>query len=149
MTRRRDVVELVVFLLLLLPGILLAQVHSASDETFVLASIGTILHDIALGALVLFFVWSSGRPISSVGWTTRQLGREIGLGVILYPAMLVALAVISLVLHAIGIDTSPSHAGFLDPGTPAQVSLACVLVAVVAIAEETIFRGYLLLRLAS
>ena len=145
--RRSRLLELGVFLLLLLPGIVLAQVGGESDETFVLASIGTIAHDIALGALVLFFVWSSGQPLSSMGWTTRKMGKEIAVGAILYPAMLVVLALLSLLLSALGLTTNASRPGFLDPRTPAQISLGVVLVAVVAIAEETIFRGYLLLRL--
>jgi uncharacterized protein len=145
--RRRRSIELVVFLLLLVPGIVLASVGGESDETFVLASVATIVHDVALCALVLYFVWSGGQPISSIGWTSRHAGREIVLGLVLYPAMLVVLAIVSLLLGAIGVNTSPSHPGFLDPGTHAEVSLAAVLVAVVAIAEETVFRGYLLLRL--
>src|SRR5690606_37783539 len=45
--------------------------------------------------------------------------------------------------------SSPSSAPGLAPSGPGEVILALVVVLVVAVAEETIFRGYLILRLAN
>lgn len=145
--RRRHQLELATFLLLVVPGLVLGQVTAASRQTFVLTGVATILNDLALSALVLFFVWSGGESLASIGWTTRRAGREAVLGVLLYLPMLGLLALLGWLLHGLGIGTSGSRPDFLEPRTPAELVLACVLVIVVACAEETIFRGYLLLRL--
>jgi membrane protease YdiL (CAAX protease family) len=50
------------------------------------------------------------------------------------------------VLLGVGIR-GPSVPASLAPRTAAEIVLAIVLVVVVAIAEETVYRGYLLLRL--
>jgi membrane protease YdiL (CAAX protease family) len=144
---RRHQIELAVFMLLLAPAIALAQVLGASRETFVIASLATMLHDLGFTALVAFFVWSGGEPLAAIGWGRRRVGREVTLGVLLYPAMLGLIGLLAALLRASGIERTGAPPGFLQPRTPGETVLACVLVLIVAGAEETIFRGYLLLRL--
>jgi len=49
-------------------------------------------------------------------------------------------------LHAAGLSVPSATAAFLSPKGSLEILLAFFLIVVVAIAEETIFRGYLLLR---
>lgn len=53
-------------------------------------------------------------------------------------------------LNSLGISTQKGHIpSFLEPSGTSQYILAGILVVVVAISEETIFRGYLILRFKS
>lgn len=135
------------FLLLLVPSMVLASVARTDGQTFPLAATATILHDLGLTAIALFFVWSDGERLPAVGWTSRRLPREIGLGVLLYIPMVVLLVIISWLIQEAGLDLPKGPPVFLVPRSLSEIVLAIVLVAVVAIAEETIFRGYLILRL--
>lgn len=144
---RRHQLELAVFLLLVVPAIAIAQVASVSQQPFLMTTIATLVHDVALSALVVFFVWSDGEPFSSIGWTRRRVGREAALGASLYLPMLGLVVVLGMLLGELGLVARDAPPPALTPITPAQIVLACVLVIVVACAEETIFRGYLLLRL--
>ncbi len=144
---RHHQLELAVFLLLVVPAIVIAQIASVSQQPFMMTTIATLVHDLALSALVVFFVWSHGEPLSSIGWTRRGVGREAVLGASLYLPMLGLAVVLGWLLSALGLGARHPSPPALTPTTPTQVALACVLVIVVACAEETIFRGYLLLRL--
>lgn len=144
---RRERLELLVFLLLVLPPIALGSVAEASGQAFTITGLATILHDVALCALILFFLWTAGQPFSAIGWTSRRLGREIALGAVLYPPVLVVITVVGWLVQAAGLASPRSPPAALVPRSPAELVLAAVLVVVVAVAEETIFRGYLVLRL--
>lgn len=144
---RREQLELGVFLLLILPPIVLASIAGVSRHAFAITTVATILHDGALTALILFFVWNAGEPFASIGWTSRRLGREIALGVVLYLPMLAVLAVVGWLLRAGGLEPPHLPPAGLVPRSAAESALASLLVVVVAVAEETMFRGYLLLRL--
>jgi CAAX protease family protein len=144
---RRERLELLVFLLLVLPPIVLGAVAEVSRQAFAITSLATILHDVALCALILFFLWTAGERFSAIGWTTRRLGREIALGAALYPPVLAAITGVGWLVQAAGLPAPSSPPAALVPRSPAELVLAALLVIVVAVAEETIFRGYLLLRL--
>jgi membrane protease YdiL (CAAX protease family) len=69
------------------------------------------------------------------------------MGVILFPAIFYFTGLLGSILQEMGFSSPPMpQPSFLTPDDPLQVGLAFFLVVVVAIAEETIFRGYLLLR---
>lgn len=144
---RRERLELLVFLLLVLPPIVLGSVAEVSRQAFTITSLATILHDVALCALILFFLWTAGERFSAIGWTTRRLGREIALGAVLYPPVLAVISAAGWLVHAAGLKAPSAPPAALVPRSPAELVLAGLLVIVVAVAEETIFRGYLLLRL--
>src|SRR5262249_48491322 len=91
---RREQLELGGFLLLIVPPIVLASMSDMSRHAFAITTVATILHDVALTALILFFVWNAGEPFAAIGWTTRRMGREIALGVVLYLPMLAVLVVV-------------------------------------------------------
>ncbi len=144
---RRERLELLVFLLLVLPPIVLGSVAAVSRQAFTITGLATILHDVALCALILFFLWTAGERFSAIGWTSRRLGREIALGAALYPPLLAAITAVGWLVQAAGLEAPNPPPAALVPRSPAEIVLAAVLVIVVAVAEETIFRGYLLLRL--
>jgi membrane protease YdiL (CAAX protease family) len=144
---RREQLELLVFLLLILPPIVLGSVAEVSRQAFTITGFATILHDIALTALILFFLWTARDRFSAIGWTPRRLGREIALGAVLYPPLLAVIAAVGWLARAAGLPPPSPPPAALVPRSPAEIVLAAVLVIVVAVAEETIFRGYLLLRL--
>jgi membrane protease YdiL (CAAX protease family) len=144
---RREQLELLVFLLLVLPPIVLGSVADVSRQAFTITGLATILHNVALCALILFFLWTAGERFSAIGWTSRRLGREIALGAALYLPVLAVITAVGWLVQAAGLKAPSSPPAALVPRSPAELVLAAVLVIVVAVAEETIFRGYLLLRL--
>jgi membrane protease YdiL (CAAX protease family) len=148
LSRRQQAVELAVFLLLILPSLVLSFAASGQQgSSFPLVAVATILSDLGLLALVLLLVARAGEPVAMVGWVRAGAGREAGLGLALSIPVLIGTQVLGAVLRAIGLSGPPSNTPALAPrNTPGEILLAIVLVIVVAISEETIFRGYLMLR---
>jgi membrane protease YdiL (CAAX protease family) len=115
--------------------------------SFVLTAFATILRDLALVALILFFLWRNGEPIRAIGWAARNVWMEIGVGVILFVVVFIGAGLIESALRAAGLSgPSTPLPSFLAAKGYWEFVLAFVLVVIVAISEETIFRGYLILR---
>jgi len=145
--RREAWLELGVFLLLIVPSMILAYFETQTPGvSFVLIALSTIFRDLALVALILFFLWRNGEPLTRVGWTWRNFWGELALGVVLFIPFFIVTNLVALALTAAGLSTPPAGPSFLTPLSYEEVALGFVLVVVVAIAEETIFRGYLILR---
>jgi membrane protease YdiL (CAAX protease family) len=147
--RREQLYELSVFLLLIVPSMALSFfVVDQGTLGFPVVAASVILRDVALVALVLFFAWRNGEPVARLGWRPGGRWRDVGLAVLLFPL---------LFYGASFLDRLFVHTGLSQPSTPlprflevqdaGQLVLAIVLVLVVAVAEETVFRGYLILRL--
>jgi membrane protease YdiL (CAAX protease family) len=148
-SRKEELVEVSVFLFLIVPSMVLSFFAVKQGSLgFVLVAFATILRDLALVSLILFFIWHNGESMDGLGWTSRNARKEIVLGMGLY---------IPLFLFIGLFESALKMAGFSIPSTPlpsfmtakglGESLLAVVLVAVVALTEETIFRGYLILRL--
>jgi membrane protease YdiL (CAAX protease family) len=118
-----------------------------ADVGFTLTAVVTIVRDIALVALIAFFLWRNHEPPPAIGWVWRDAGREMALGALLYLPLVFAMGILDAVLRAFGLSSPADLPGMQPAATFKQITLALVLVAVVAVAEEIIFRGYLLHRL--
>jgi membrane protease YdiL (CAAX protease family) len=118
------------------------------NPPFSLVAVSAILRDIALVALILFFLWRNGEPLRRIGLCGTGGWREAVLGLGLYAPFFFGVGLLGGALRAAGFSVPPSQIpSFLIPKGPAQFLLGFILVVVVALAEETIFRGYLILRL--
>ena len=146
--KRERLFELAVFLFLIVPSMCLSfLVVRQGDLGFVITAIATILRDLALVSLIVFFLWRNGEGKDRIGWRFRGW-QDALLGVLLFVLVFLAAGYLDQLLRA---------AGFSEPATPlpkaltaqgpAEYLLAVLLVAVVAFAEEVIFRGYMILRL--
>ncbi len=149
--RKEQIVEVSVFLLLIIPSMIISFfVVKQGGISFVLVAFSSILRDLAMVSLILFFLWRNGEPLELIGWKFKNARKEAVLGIWLF---------IPFFFGAGLIENGLRMAGFTAPATPmpsliaekntAEFLLATVLVMVVALAEETIFRGYLLLRFKS
>ena len=115
--------------------------------SFVLVAWSTILRDSALVSLVLFFLWRNRETVGRIGWTIRDSRKEIALGVLLFIPLFFGAGLLENLLHDSGLSVpSKPLPSFFTARGPAETALAVFLVIVVALAEETIFRGYILLR---
>jgi membrane protease YdiL (CAAX protease family) len=148
LSRTEQLLEVVVFLFLIVPSMVFSLfVIQQAQLSFVLVALSTIFRDLGLVALILFFLWRNGEPLTHIGWTLRNVWRDLLLGIGLFIPTFFATGWLDSALRAIGLSApSAPLPAFLSPSGPVQVLLAFILVVVVAIAEETIFRGYLLLR---
>jgi len=145
--RRVQSIELVVFLLILLPLMALSALADRPDGLdFTAVAIAVIVHDLALLALVLFFVWRNGEGFAAIGWSRRHLAREIGIGLALFAPVFFAIHGLERLLRYAGLTAPETLPGYLLPTPGIEYLLALVFLIVVAVAEETIFRGYLLRR---
>lgn len=144
-------VELGVFLLMIVPSMLLSFFAVRQQRlSFTLLATAIMFRDLALVALVTFFLWRNGEPRSRIGWSARGAGKEVILGAALFPPLSLAMAVVDRVAKALGLTAPAALPAAMLPGrTYGELVLAGLLTLVVAVAEETIFRGYLLLRLES
>jgi membrane protease YdiL (CAAX protease family) len=146
--RREQWVEVGVFLFLIVPSMALSFfLVNRGVVDFLLVSVSTILRDLSLLALVLFFLWRNGEPRTRIGWTPRNAGREALLGLVLFVPFFFATHLMEQALLDLGLHTPSAPMPGLDAsGGIGQSLLGIVLVAVVAVTEESIFRGYLMLR---
>jgi membrane protease YdiL (CAAX protease family) len=149
--KKKQLIEVTVFLLLIVPSLILSLFfgqHQGVD--FPLVATSVILRDLALLSLALYFVWSNYEPVRRIGLAARNIRREILVGIALYLPFLFLMTLIEAALLKAGFSaperTIPS---FLLPKTAPEYILAFFLVTVVAVSEEAIFRGYLILRFAN
>jgi uncharacterized protein len=147
-SRGNQALELCVFLLMFLPSTVLSFFTAGQwKQGFVLTAITVILRDCALCSLAVYFVWQNRQPLSAIGWSTRYWPVHVAIGVTLFPVVVVGSIIVAWVFLSLGLSSADTTIrSSLSIHGWADVPLAVLLVAVVAIAEETIFRGYLLLR---
>ena len=146
-TKKIQLIEVLVFLFLIIPSLVLSFfVVQQGEVNFPFLATATIVRDFSLLSLIFYFVWRNREGLQSLGWTFGQGWREIFFGVVLFLPVFFTAGLLDDALHKIGFS-APSGMPALEhvKGT-AEIILAFIMVCVVAVAEETIFRGYLLLR---
>jgi membrane protease YdiL (CAAX protease family) len=148
LSRREQFFEVSVFLFLIVPSLALSFFAIKQGTlSFVLTAVATILRDLALVSLILFFIWRNREAITRIGWTLKNGWRDIVLGIVLFIPFFFGASLLENALHQAGFSVpSTPTPSFLAAQGITEIVLAFVLVVVVAIAEETIFRGYLILR---
>ena len=148
LSRREQIIEVAVFLFLIAPS--MAFSFFAVKEgtiSFVLAGVSTILRDLALVSLVIFFLWRNRESVKMIGWVGRNGLREAAIGVLLFIPMFYAAGFLDQLLVAAGFSSPATPMPSLEAtGGILESILGFILVTIVAISEETIFREYLLLR---
>jgi len=151
--QKEQLLEVLVFLFLIVPSMALALllIHRAPEQvSFPLVAVSIMLRDLGLAALIFFFLWRNGEPNSRIGWRLRGAWREVALGVALYVPFYAAMYGLERLFLQLGLTGPPAGSeAFLRPHGVGQLILAGVMVVVVAMTEETIFRGYLLLRFSA
>jgi membrane protease YdiL (CAAX protease family) len=143
-----QLIEVSVFLFLIGPSLVLSFFLIAQGNiSFPLTAFATILRDLSLLSLILFFLWRNKESILHIGWTLRDVQREIVLGIVLFVPMFFVAATIDQILRSIGFSVQSAPLPSLEPSrSTVEMLVALVLVSIVALTEETIFRGYLMLR---
>lgn len=147
-SRREQTIEVGVFLFLIVPSMAFSLFAVRQGTIgFVLTAVFTILRDVALVSLILFFLWRNRESVKGIGWIKRHGFREAVVGVLLFVPMYYAAQLLDQLLVAAGFSSPSTPLPSLEAtGGVLQSILGLLLVAVVAVSEETIFRGYLLLR---
>jgi membrane protease YdiL (CAAX protease family) len=146
--RRKQMIELSVFLFLIVPSMVLSFfVIKQGSVGFNLTAVAVIVRDLALVFLVLYFLWNNHEPFSAIGFPKQNFSKEIALGCLLYiPFFFISVSLDTfLVTHGLHSPKTPLPSLIIGKGI-GEILLATVLVIVVAFSEETIFRGYLMLR---
>ncbi len=140
--------EVAVFLFLIVPSMALSLFAIRQGQLgFVLTATAIIFRDLGLVSLILFFLWRNGEPVARIGWTWRQPLRELSVGVACFVPVWLGAMLLEWALLRAGLSAPATpRPSFLEARGVAEAILAVLLVTVVAVAEETIFRGYLLLR---
>lgn len=146
--RTERLVEISVFLFLILPSMILSLfIVGQGSLGFVLVALSTIARDLALVSLIIFLAWRDGEPVVDLGLTFKNGWKDIGIGIALFIPFTFGAGLLENVLRAAGLSApSSQQVSFLTPKSAAEFALAFVLVIVVAISEEIIFRGYMILR---
>jgi membrane protease YdiL (CAAX protease family) len=146
--RGEQCVEVLVFLFLIAPSMVLSFFAVKQGSLgFGLVAVATICRDLALVSLILFFLWRNGEPVAGLGWTLDHGWQEFFLGVALFVPFTFCAALLERSLLARGFSAPSTPLPALTPARDmTELVLAVVLVVIVAVAEETIFRGYLMLR---
>lgn len=115
--------------------------------TFSFVAISTIFRDIGLLSLVLFLIWRDREPKERLGWGKKHVTVETLWGIILFLPIFNLAALLQSILQRFGLSApQTSLPPFLVPDGLWEIGLAILLVIIVAISEETLFRGYLILR---
>ena len=145
---RRDLFEVSVFLFLIVPSIIISFFASGSEGmSFPVTAFSLIFRDIALTSLIVFFLWRNGEPLTLIGWHFNGLLKDAAIGAGLSVPVMIGIPLMEKAFQHLGLSSDISQLPqFLSAKGPLQILLAGLLVIVVAVTEETIFRGYLTLR---
>jgi len=151
-SRRAELAAVAVFIVLLAPSLAFSffTARQSAAAPFVPLAVSTILRDLALVSLIAFFVWRNREPASAIGWNWRNGWEDVFLGIGLFMPVFIVAGILEIALRRVGFTAPnvplPSLTAIQGP---VEIGLAVLLFVVVALAEETIFRGYLILRFAS
>lgn len=148
-SKRAQALEMLTFLFLIAPSLVFSFIAVRGGSlSFVLTAWATLLRDLALVCLILYFLWRNGEPLQQIGWTVADWSREVLVGLLLFPPLFYGAAILESSLNYVGLSSPKLAPSSLVPGRSlSHTALAFFLVLIVAIAEETLFRGYLILRL--
>lgn len=148
---KRQLYECIVFLGLIVPSMLISFFAvKTGSVSFILTAWATLARDVSLIGLVLFFLWRNGEPLTRIGWTWRTPLKEVALGIVLFVPFYFDMVLLETGFKNAGLSGAAQKLpSFLTARGAGEMLLALLLVVVVAFAEETIFRGYLILRLRS
>jgi membrane protease YdiL (CAAX protease family) len=147
--RGKSLFEVLVFLFLILPSMALSfLVVKQGNMSFILTAISTMLRDLSLVCLILYFIWCNNEKLSRIGWRFSAAPLEVLIGAALFVPVFFMITLLERILQQIGLGApaTPLPSMLSATGT-GEFILAGALVAVVAVSEETIFRGYLIHRL--
>lgn len=148
LNRGQQLLELMVFLFLVLPSLLFSFLAIEPDHvSFPIVAASNILRDLSLLSLVLYFVWRNGEGYQALGWNFSGAGKEALVGAGLFVPVYLITALFGGLLREAGLSAPETLPSYLIPSGVAEYLLALVFLVVVAVSEETIFRGYLMLRL--
>lgn len=147
-SRKEQLLEVSVFLFLIVPSMVLSFfVLRQGTLGFLFTAFSVILRDLALVSLILFFLWRNSESVERLGWNFKNGWKDAALGIGLFLPMFLAAGWLDSVLQAAGFSVPATPLpSFMEARGRVELLLAFFLVVLVAIAEETIFRGYLLLR---
>lgn len=147
-SRPAELAEVLIFLALIVPSMLMDFFLFRQQKTgFILVAWATMVRDLTLVCLILFFLWRARESVRAIGWVFEHAWREVALGAVLYVPFFFATGYLAAAFESAGLSGPKKPApAFLEANGTAQLILAAALVVVVAISEETIFRGYLILR---
>jgi membrane protease YdiL (CAAX protease family) len=147
--RGKSLIEVLVFLFLILPSMALSfLVVKQGNMSFILTAVSTILRDLSLVCLILYFIRCNGEKLSEIGWRLSAAPREMLIGAAVFVPVFFLTALLERILQQIGFGAPATPLpSMLSASGPGEFILAGALVAVVAVSEETIFRGYLIHRL--
>ena len=146
-----QLLEVLTFCFLIVPGLAFSFTGgSYVKENFFLGVLGVVLSDLALVALICFFLWRNNERFSRIGWVTKGYIKEIIIGIILYFPLVYGLSYVEGWLQSAGLLLAKGHMpSFLSPEGVSERIVATFMVLIIAVSEETIFRGYLILRFKS
>lgn len=144
-----QLLEVLVFLFLIMPSMILSFFVSGQGKvSFAFVAVSTMLRDLGLLSLIVFFAWRNGESSAVLGWRFDHIYREGLIGFLLYLPFSFLVGLVEQGLVQIGFSGPHTSApSFLQFQGQFDLMLAVGLVIIVAICEETMFRGYLYLRL--
>ncbi len=146
-SRKSQIIEVAIFLFLIMPSVLISLMAvRRGGLTFSTVAFSIIFRDLALVALILFFLWHNREPRARIGWVARNPLKEALVGLLLFVPVAASAGAVAYILRGAGFSLPDTPPPFLTPQGAGEIALAIFLVVIVAIAEETIFRGYLILR---
>ena len=140
--------EVLAFLFLIVPSMGLSFFAIwRGNLSFVLVAVATILRDLSFVALIAFFLWRNRESWGRIGWRIKEQWTEVILGVALFLPFTFGTGLLDRLFRAMGLSTPATPLPrYLTATGAKQILLAAVLVSVVAVSEEIIFRGYLIAR---
>jgi len=139
--------EVGILLLLIIPSFFVGvDPGDRARFGFVDVAVTAMVRDLGLLALVLYWLWRGNEPLRVVGLEARGFQREIAVGIGLFIPFLLSVGAIRVGLEALGLPAEEAVPDFLVPRGIGETALALVFLVVVAVTEETLFRGYLIHR---
>lgn len=144
----KQFIEVSIFVLLILPSMVYSFfIVQKGKISFGFEAIATIINDITLVSLILYFIWSNRESFRQIGLYFKRAWLEIIIGIIFFVPFTFAMGLVEQLFRAGGLSApSQPMQSLMAKGGIWQSILGLILVIIVAFSEETIFRGYLIRR---
>lgn len=141
-SRRVQAIELGVFLFLIAPSLAFAYGAMQSGRlSFHLLAGMSILRDLSLLCLVLYFLWRNGERVREIGLTTARAGTDVLWGIALFLPITIVIAWLEAVFRQWGLSAPTTLPACFEFRGAGDLLLAFLLVVTVAVVEESLFGG--------